>query len=75
MIKVSEMYRISGGCKIGNTCSECANHISEKNLTCIVYPKSYGIVWSGKRLACKYFWEKSNDGQMDISDLLKEKWN
>lgn len=71
MIKVSEMYRISGGCDVKHKCSECANCIGEKDLTCIAYTKDYGATWNRNRIACKYFRVKENNGQIDISDLVK----
>lgn len=40
-------------------------------MTCIVYPKKYGTEWSGERVACKYFREKEESGQIDITDLIK----
>lgn len=73
MIKLSEMYRISGGCKKEYACCKCANHIGEKDLTCIVYPKDYGTIWDGNRMACKYFRKRTEDDQMDISDLIRLK--
>lgn len=72
MISTSEMYRISGGCTIGRFCGECANYIESKELSCIVYPKKYGAVWDGGKLACKYFREREEGHQMDISDWIKE---
>ena len=71
MIKVSEMYRISGGCTIGKCCEDCANFINSKELLCINYPREYGTLWSGKRIACKYFRNREDDSQMDITDYLK----
>lgn len=72
MIKLSEMYRISGGCTPSRTCSECADYIGGKELTCLIYPKDYGMQWEGSRMACKYFRERVGDGQMDIGDLFRE---
>ena len=72
MIKLSEMYRISGGCMAEHCCNECNNFINTKELSYMVYPKDYGTVWDGSRMACKYFREKSQDGQMDISYLMIE---
>lgn len=75
MINPSEMYRISGGCTIGHTCGECANCINGKEPICIAYPKDYAAGWNVKRIACKYFREKTDDGQIDISDWIKEELN
>lgn len=75
MINASEMYRISGGCTIGHICSECANYIDKKEPVCIAYPKDYGAIWNGNRMACKYFRERDRDDQMDISDWIKEELN
>ena len=72
MIKLSEMYRISGGCTPSHTCSECADYIGGKEMTCLIYPKDYGMQWEGSRMACKYFRERKGDGQMDIGDLFRE---
>lgn len=71
MINVSEMYRISGGCTIGHTCSDCDNYIDGKLPTCIIYPKNYGRIWNGKRLACKRFREKT-EGQMSFERNFPE---
>lgn len=73
MIKIPEMYRISGGCTLGHTCQECAEYIGGKDLTCIIYPKDYGTNWDGKRIACKYFRIREEGEQMDISDLFRDK--
>lgn len=66
------MYRISGGCTLSHTCSECADYIGGKELACLIYPKDYGAQWEGSRMACKYFRERKGDWQMDIGDLLRE---
>lgn len=75
MINASEMYRISGGCTIGRICGECANCIDGKEPACIVYPKDQAVRWNTKRTACKYFRERAADGQIDISDWIKEGLN
>lgn len=49
MIKMSEMYRISGGCRSDKTCCECMNYVDEKHSYCLVYPKEFNGDWDGSR--------------------------
>ena len=73
MIKMSEMYRISGGCRSDKTCRECMNYVDEKHSYCLVYPKEFNGYWDGSRIACKYYTDAGSDGQMDIRDYFKSK--
>lgn len=73
MIKMSEMYRISGGCRSDKTCCECMNYVDEKHSYCLVYPKEFNGDWDGSRIACKYYTDAGSDGQMDIRDYLNQK--
>lgn len=72
VIKQSEMYRISGGCRYDKQCFECDNFIQKKIDQCIVYPKEQNFSWNGKRMACKFFYRNEDHNQMSIMDLLKE---
>lgn len=67
MIGMSEMYRVSGGCCYLKCCEECANYIGDKGLSCILYTNAIGATWGGKRIACNYFREKCDNGQMDMA--------
>lgn len=71
MIKMSEMYRISGGCRSDKTCRECMNYVDEKHSYCLVYPKEFNGDWDGSRIACKYYTDAGSDGQMDIRDYCE----
>ena len=73
MIKMSEMYRISGGCRSDKMCRECMNYVDEKHPYCLVYPKEFNGDWDGSRIACKYYTDTVDDGQMDIRDYFKAK--
>ena len=72
VIKLSEMYRISGGCQYDKCCFECDNFIHKKIDQCFVYPKDQNFSWNGKRMACKFFYKNEDHNQMSIMDLLKE---
>ena len=71
MIKMSEMYRISGGCRSDKMCRECMNYVDEKHSYCLVYPKEFNGDWDGSRIACKYYTDAGSDGQMDIRDYCE----
>lgn len=72
VIKHSEMYRISGGCRYDKKCFECENFIPGKVNQCILYPKEQIFSWNGNRMACKFFYQNKEKNQMTIMDLFKE---
>lgn len=72
VIKLSEMYRISGGCQYDKCCFECDNFICGKKNQCILYPKEQNFSWNGNRMACKFFYHNKEENQMTIMDLFKE---
>ena len=72
VIKHSEMYRISGGCRYDKKCFECENFIPGKVNQCILYPREQNFSWNGNRMACKFFYQNKEKNQMTIMDLFKE---
>lgn len=72
MINLSEMYRISGGCRPDKNCEECENFVSVKRNKCLLYPKDTIMSWNGKRMACKFFYENNEPDQITIMDFFKE---
>lgn len=56
---ISRMYRISGGCLSGRTCSECRQYEESEDIhgyTCKLH--GGGCYWKGSWTACRIFEEK-----------------
>lgn len=71
MIKISKMYKLSGGCNWLHKCSECKFLLEVKTRTyCGRYPGN--AIWSKNSIACKYFRENKTEeeGQLSIFDLM-----
>lgn len=71
MIKISKMYKLSGGTNWRNHCKNCKNLLnSKKHKYCARYPGNE--IWSENYVACKYFQENnlSENEQISIFDIL-----
>ena len=75
MINLSEMYRISGGCRPDKNCEDCENFVVGKRNKCLLYPKHTMTNWNGKRMACRFFYENDEPNQLTIMGISKEKGN
>lgn len=84
MMKIAEMYRISGGTDYSHTCYECQNCQKEgKQYICRLYQEHRGKgTWKPSYIACRYYNlprlpEKANKveeaagEQMSIFDFLE----
>lgn len=71
MIKISAMYKDSGGTNPYHRCDECLRYRPEKHPRCLNY--NGDVDWKPNYIACKFFTDEKEDeikGQMDIFDLL-----
>ena len=57
MMKIAEMYRISGGTEYRHTCYECQNcKRVKRGYVCRLYQKLGGEgLWKPQYVACKYY--------------------
>lgn len=57
MMKIAEMYRISGGTEYRYLCNECKNcKPVKRGHICLLYQKHGGEgLWKPQYIACKYF--------------------
>lgn len=86
MMKIAEMYRLSGGADYRHMCVECHNCKRVKGgYVCQLYVKHGGSgTWKPQYIACKFFdlpeapatepeaTEEENFVQMSIFDYIKE---
>lgn len=71
MIKISAMYKDSGGTNPYHRCDECLRYRSGKHSRCLNY--NGDVDWKPNYIACKFFTDEKEDeikGQMDIFDFL-----
>lgn len=74
MIKISAMYKDSGGTNPYHRCDECLRYRSGKHPRCLNY--NGDVDWKPNYIACKFFTDEKEDeikGQIDIFDLLQNK--
>lgn len=71
MIKISAMYKDSGGTNPYHKCEECARYRSGKHPRCLNY--NGDVDWKPNYIACKFFADDEEEeikGQMNIFDLI-----
>lgn len=86
MMKIAEMYRISGGTDYRHTCYECKNCRKEgKQYICRLYQEHGGkATWKPSYIACRYYniphlpekvakAEEAAGEQMSIFDFMEGK--